>query len=65
MALFPHSVFCGCPGAVSDSDNGPVEGIYAREFENRTLNGYIDEVAVYKRALTAEEVKELYRGGKP
>jgi len=32
---------------------------------SRILNGYMDEVAIYKRALTAEEVKELYKGGKP
>ena len=31
----------------------------------RCLDGYLDEVAIYKRALTEEEVKELYRGGKP
>ena len=32
---------------------------------SRILNGYMDEVAIYRRALTAEEVKELYKGGKP
>jgi len=27
--------------------------------------GYIDEVAVYNKALTEEEVKQHYRMGKP
>jgi len=36
--------------------------VYGRTYQ---LNGRIDEVAIYQKALTATEVKEHYRGGKP
>jgi hypothetical protein len=31
----------------------------------RTLNGRLDEFAIYKAALTAAELEQIYRQGKP
>lgn len=44
------------------------KGLHERDrqaYQLRSLNGRLDEIAVFKRALTAEEVHEMYEAGCP
>ncbi|MBI2637564.1 MAG: LamG domain-containing protein, partial [Candidatus Sungbacteria bacterium] len=47
-----------------NSGTDPVRIGDSAEAANRPLNGLIDEVRIYNRALTAEEVKRLYSMGR-
>jgi hypothetical protein len=41
----------------------PTIGTYVDDNENEYFNGSVDEVAIWDRALTADEVAQLYNGG--
>ena len=51
---------------VADLDNWPYKGWAAgTQFEYRNLNGMMDEFVVLKRALSADEVYEMFEVGRP
>ena len=48
-------------GAMPSNGNNTVVGFWNNEY----FSGLIDEVRIYNRALSAEEIKNLYFAGKP
>ncbi|MHC4888173.1 MAG: LamG domain-containing protein [Planctomycetota bacterium] len=56
--------YSGSGGAMVHNANRAVIGVFSR-YGPDYFNGRIDEVAVYNRALTAEEVWQLYQDGLP
>jgi len=48
---------------VTISDNNAVIGVEAADHSNGNYEGYINDVAIWDRALTAPEVKTLYNDG--
>ena len=48
-------------GAIQSSAENTIVGFW----NNKYFPGFIDEVRVYNRALSAEEIKNLYFAGKP
>jgi hypothetical protein len=51
------------PASQFNSNNNVTLGAYPNEDYNRHFNGTIDDVRVYNRALSADEVKRLYNLG--
>ena len=53
------------PDVFHENDvNIKIGGFYENSASN-CLNGTIDEVAIYNKALTPEEIKQHYRMGRP
>jgi len=54
----PYSV-----GVVNPSEDDPFR--MGRDYWGLCLDGWIDEMAIFNRALTADEVKQHYKMGRP
>jgi len=52
----------GPQGVVKDNVNEGIVIGHNYSFANRWFDGIIDEAVIYNRALTEDEVKELYEG---
>ncbi|MBN2579299.1 MAG: hypothetical protein JXB10_09935 [Pirellulales bacterium] len=53
------------PGPLMQNRYQVLIGNILRRGSDRTFSGWIDEVAIFRRALSAEEIAQIYREGNP
>ena len=58
----PTKAWTGTPGADTSAQNMQI-GVYAGSAATQYFNGSVDDVRIYNRVLSAQEVKELYSMG--
>ena len=53
------------PGGLLDNDGGPIDLGHRECCDHGNFNGWLDELQIYNRALSADEVAQLYDSTRP